>query len=61
MASSPLFQTRHLNFIAATIAQIPNNYARIEATRIFAAELRDTNSKFDEARFIKACLVEFNP
>jgi hypothetical protein len=55
--AADVMQHRHYAVIAGIIAKIhPRN--RSEIAWHFAGELRSTNSKFDQARFIKACGVE---
>lgn len=46
---------RHFATIAAIIEAIPESTQRRDTARLFAMELRGTNSKFDRKRFLTAC------
>ena len=51
-----MFQKRHLNLIAAAIAQLPQSCRR-DAALTMAAKIGPTNPRFDRDRFLAACGV----
>jgi enamine deaminase RidA (YjgF/YER057c/UK114 family) len=48
-------QHRHFAVIAGIIANIPDKEIRFAVTQQFVAALANTNSRFDRARFMRAC------
>lgn len=56
--AAPQLQHRHFAFIAAVIARMPGNEARLEAATAFAGALARTNPNFDRERFTRACGLE---
>ena len=53
-AKSPVMEHRHFAVVAGIIAKI-HPRLRSEIAWHFAGELKSTNPKFDEARFLRAC------
>jgi hypothetical protein len=56
-ASAPVLEHRHFAVVAGIIAKI-HPRMRSEIAYHFAGELRSTNPKFNEARFLRACDVK---
>ena len=57
-AKMDAMQHRHFAVIADIIADIPDKKIRFACTQQFVAALAGTNSRFDRARFMRACGVD---
>ena len=52
---APVMEHRHFACVAAIIASESHLPTRKHMAALFAARLRDTNPRFDTARFLAAC------
>ena len=61
MKNLPVMTRAHFEFIAATIAAMPDHAATLRAQKesaahTFADALEATNSRFDREKFLAACM-----
>ena len=62
-SNNPLFERRHYNAIAETIAALGcvTDFVRRNLATEFALRIAGTNSRFNQDRFISACMGEPAP
>lgn len=56
--TKPIFQHRHFKVLADIISKLESETSRTRIALHFADALRDTNVKFDRARFLTAAFGE---